>query len=89
MKSGADEHEQKGVSTPSAAASGYRQIWFLPARIVRVFSGLNQLRSTPVTKDAAREQQQALRHIVDEECDGLTGMAVASDREKRRRPFGE
>ena len=47
MKSGTAEHEQNGVTTPSAAASGYPAASRRPARSRRVRSGVTKVWTIP------------------------------------------
>jgi hypothetical protein len=50
MNRGTAEHEQKGVTTPSRAASTLPALSRLPASTLRVRSGVKKERTMPTTK---------------------------------------
>jgi len=50
IKSGTAEQEQNGVTMPRSAARTFPNDSFLPARIMRVFSGVKKDRITPTPK---------------------------------------
>ncbi len=69
MNSGTAEHEQNGVTTPSAAASTLPLDSRRPASSRRVRAGEKYDRTMPDPKDDEQEEQEDLRGLVREELD--------------------
>ena len=72
MNSGTAEHEQNGVTMPSMAASTLPTPSRLPPSQARVCSALKKVRSDGDQEDHAAQQQDDLRHVVQEEGQRLS-----------------
>jgi hypothetical protein len=60
MNSGTAEQEQKGVTTPSRAASTSPRVSFRPARMARVRSGVKKERTSPTPKTTRSRSMKIL-----------------------------
>ena len=79
MKAGTALQEQKGVATPSPAATTLAKPSRLPPSSALVRSRLMKDRSTVTTKMIPGEEQQDLRGVEDEEVDRLAEAFLGSE----------